>query len=68
MNPGYVVRLKDGRTGRTYHSKGLVNGKVPVYLDKETVIGKGGIEVAASYEDKAILCRKETVTIVGYID
>lgn len=67
-NPGYAVKLSDGRTGRAYHNKGLVNGKIPVYLDKDTVTGKHGHSIAISYREQAILCRKETVTIVGYID
>lgn len=31
-NQGYIVETHDGKTGRTYHHKGLINKKVPVYL------------------------------------
>jgi hypothetical protein len=56
---GYIVKTKKGKTGRTYHYKGLVNGKVPVYLEKED--GSG-------YEEKAILCSIDSLVKVGYID
>ena len=29
---GYLVKTKSGKVGRTIHEKGLINGKVPVYL------------------------------------
>jgi hypothetical protein len=35
-NSGIIVRTKAGKLGRTYLSKGIINGKVPVYLaDKQ---------------------------------
>jgi hypothetical protein len=56
---GYVVETKDGKRGRTFHNKGLVNEKVPVYLetDKQFI-----------YSTSAILCDQNTLTIKGFID
>ena len=48
---GYIVKTKKGFIDRTYHYKGLVNGKVPVYLEKEDKSG---------YEKTAILCSIES--------
>lgn len=51
--PGYLVEhIKLGLTGRTIHSKGLVNGKIPVYI-----AGK-----------PPMLCSKESIKIIGFID
>ena len=55
---GYLVETKEGKQGRTYHSKGIINGKVPVYLE----IGP------YKYSDKGILCRPETLKRIGFID
>lgn len=33
-NSGYMVKTKNGLTGRIKHSDELVNGKQPVYTDK----------------------------------
>ncbi len=52
LGPGYLVETKSGKTGRTYHSKGLVNGKVPVYID--------GLP--------PMLCAQESLKLIGYID
>jgi hypothetical protein len=57
-NSGYIVETKDGKKGRTYHSKGLINKKVPVYL-----------EVAPfQYATQAILCDPKTLKQRGFID
>ena len=50
---GYLVRHANGKTGRTHHAKGLINGKVPVYFDGEKI---------------AVLCSKEKLTVIGFID
>lgn len=50
--PGYLVEHKSGKVGRTYHSKGLINGKVPVYID--------GMP--------PMLCKNESLKIIGFID
>lgn len=56
---GYIVRLPDGREGRTIHSKGEVNGKIPVYLQTDDKKG---------YSDTAILCDPAKISVVGFID
>ena len=30
---GFMVETRHGIIGRTHHDKGLVNGKMPVYID-----------------------------------
>jgi hypothetical protein len=55
---GYLVETKTGQKGRTYHSRSLIKGKVPVYLEIEKFI----------YSNKAILCIPETLKIIGFID
>ena len=57
-NPGYLVLTKKGKKGRTYHSKGFVKNKIPVYLETSKHV----------YSDKAILCDPATVTQIGFID
>lgn len=52
-NSGYLVKHANGKTGRTYHAKGLIYGKVPVYFDGEKI---------------AVLCSKEKLTVIGFID
>lgn len=34
-NSGYLVTTKNGLTGRTYHRDDLINGKQPVYVEKD---------------------------------
>lgn len=58
-NAGYVVETKDGKRGRTFHKKGFVNGKVPVYLETDKRF---------TYSESAILCNHDTLTIKGFID
>lgn len=55
---GYLVKTKKGKVGRTFHSKGEVGGKTPVYLETEPL----------TYSDKAILCETQTLKVIGYID
>lgn len=55
---GFLVTTKNGKKGRTYHSKGNINGKTPVYLEEKPFI----------YSDKAILCETTTLKIIGFID
>lgn len=57
-NPGYLVKTKDGKKGRTYNSNGLVNDKVPVYLE----------ESEFKYSSKGILCEQDSLTAIGFID
>ncbi len=56
--PGYLVVTKNGKKGRTYSSKELINGKVPVYLEIEKF----------KYSDKGILCDPESLKVTGFID
>ena len=76
-NTGYLVKTKYGKSGRTYHDKGIINGKVPVYLNICSICGGEGehtIECGAKIggfsmvSDKAILCSPETLYVVGFID
>jgi len=55
---GYLVETSDGRKGRTFHSKGLINGKVPVYLETKPF----------QYSDKGVLCHPINIKLVGFID
>ena len=50
---GYLVETKDGKQGRTYHSKGTINGKIPVYVDGEK---------------KPRLCNRDNLRIKGFLD
>ena len=57
-NPGYAVITSDGKPGRTYHNRRLINGKVPVYLETKKF----------TFSDKGILCNPKTLKIVGFVD
>jgi hypothetical protein len=57
-NQGKIVITKDGKRGRTFNTKGLINKKVPVYLEIERF----------KYSDKAILCEPNSLKIIGFID
>jgi hypothetical protein len=57
-NPGVIVQLQDGRKGRTYNSKELVNGKVPVYVEGQAFV----------YSEQAILVSPERLRAIGFID
>lgn len=76
-NPGYLVTTKRGLQGRTYHSKGLINGKVPVYLLMCHICGGEGehtfdcsatIGGFSMVSDKAMLCEQDSLTMKGFID
>lgn len=56
--PGYIVETRDGKKGRTFHNKGLIQQKVPVYLD----------EKASDLNQNAILCDPKSLKIIGFID
>jgi hypothetical protein len=58
-NPGLIVETKTGKIGRTYNKKGLINGKVPVYVESDD---------KSSYSDIAILCDPKTIIQKGIID
>jgi hypothetical protein len=66
-NSGKLVRTKTDQVGRTFDSKGLINGKVAVYL--ATVFKKqDDFEFPTEYSDKAILCEPSTLKVFGYLD
>ena len=54
---GFIIRLLDGREGRTYHSNGLVDNKVPVFL-----------KIGDKYSGNAIFCSLASIMIIGCID
>ncbi len=57
-SPGKLVVTKNGERGRTYNSKGIINGKLPVYLEIDKF----------KYQETAILCDPTTLQIIGFID
>lgn len=65
--PGKIVLTKTEKVGRTYDSKGLINGKIPVYLCCKFQEEQGR-KVPIEYDPVAILCSPETLQIVGFID
>jgi hypothetical protein len=67
---GYLVESKSG-VGRTFHDKGLINEKVPVYLctkfgENEKLVP--GLKVPLIFSDKAILCDPNSLKMIGFID
>lgn len=71
FSTGKIVELKDGRTGRTFDYKGLVNGKVPVYLTKSTRVYKTdkiSWVIPEDFQEQAILCDPSKIKVTGLID
>jgi len=76
--PGKIVQNGQGKVGRTYEGKEVVNGKVAVYFMKpvpaEQVPTKGKhLDMAtmiarADWEPIAKLCAPSTLKTIGYID
>lgn len=64
-NPGRIVKTKSCNIGRTFNNKEFIEGKIPVYLCEEY---KYNTAIPLKYSDKAILCRPETLTVIGFID
>lgn len=62
------MQTKEGKTGRTYHHKGLINGKVPVYVATQITTDKNGIDVPTQYDTKAILCQPSSLKTIGFIN
>lgn len=52
---GYLVTTKTGLVGRTYDKDNLVNGKQPVYVEKDGKLLK-------------MLCDPESLKVNGFID
>lgn len=69
-NAGYLVKTTKGKIGRTYHSKGLVNNKVPVYLADIEDSEQDAEEVGdiSNFKTVAILCEPSSLTRIGFID
>lgn len=66
-NSGKLVITKNDQVGRTFDSKGLINGRVAVYL--ATAFKKQyDFEFPTEYSDKAILCEPSTLKVFGYLD
>lgn len=53
INSGYLVETKTGKQGRILHSEKPINGKVIVHVD--------GL-------DKPMLCDKEKIKVIGFIN
>lgn len=61
---GKIVKTQHDKIGRTYNEKGLVAGKVPVYLANKFDSEGNPTE----YNDQAILCSPFSLTTIGFID
>lgn len=58
-HPGFLVKNKaNGKRGRTYHGKGKINDKVPVYYETDNF----------KFSDKATLVAPENLIVIGHID
>jgi len=77
-NPGKLVETKSGKIGRTFNSKGLINGKVPVYLatsffgDHENAgiakeIADTFPKIPKTFAAAGALCDPDTLKIIGFI-
>jgi len=69
-NGGYLVKNRDGKVGRTYYQKGLINGKIPVYLciEFKTIKDHPSLKTPLKFSDTAILCDPKTLRHIGFID
>lgn len=69
-NSGLLVETKYGKQGRTFNNKGIVNGKVPVYLATKFTEFKDDpeLKIAIEFEETAILCDPATLKQIGFID
>lgn len=54
-NSGYLVTTKTGLVGRTYHKDALINGKQPVYVEKDGKLLR-------------MLCDPDSLILNGFID
>lgn len=54
-NSGYIVTIKEsGKQGRTFHRKGTVNGKVPVYPIDTVLDEKGQVVLKEGEEPQEV--------------
>lgn len=65
--PGFIVKTKSGKVGRTVHGQPFVNDKIPVYLAIEGIKNKSRFGYADSFSKNAILCDPKTLQQVGFI-
>ena len=59
-NSGLIVRTKSGEIGRTWNIRDYINGKIVVQLEKDTG--------SFIFDGEQVLCRPETLKIIGRID
>jgi hypothetical protein len=74
--PGYLLKTKTGKKGRTYHDEEPVSGKIRVHLlqchicggegDHNGDCGARGPLIAVS--GIKLLCEEESLQITGFID
>lgn len=57
MKPGYLVKTKTGKTGRTYHAEKMVNGKLKVHVMEDY-----------NLTGEKLLCDPKKLKIIGFID
>ena len=67
---GYLVETKTGKIGRTIHEKGIVNGKVPVYLCTSFGTNKDlpEVKIPLAFSETAMLCDANGLKKIGFID
>lgn len=66
IRPGYIVRTKDGKIGRTYHEYDQIDGKVQVYLCTKTREIDGQI-IPETFDKTGLLCDPGKLKIIGKI-
>jgi hypothetical protein len=67
-NSGYLVALKDGRIGRTYHKESKLNGKIVVTVICATESDfEEGIFLEEN-EQLKILCHASNLRVIGMAD
>lgn len=64
---GRIVRTLDGRTGRTFNDKGMVNGKIPVFITTKEIDSKGML-VPVEFSKEGTLFSPYELTTIGMID
>lgn len=69
-NSGYIVTIKEtSAQGRTFHRKGTVNGKIPVYPLDTVLDEKGEVKLKEGEEPQEIkLYSREHLSADGMID
>ena len=67
--PGKIVKTKSGKIGRTFNAKGVMNGKVPVFLVEsvEQPTGRSENDRFVKYAATAMLCDPAGLVVIGEI-